>query len=147
MKWLILSFMLLIPFVSCKTAGYQKPMLYIDERIELMNVVFRLAGIPDYQNCIVKPYAEAIDTYFAAYKEHELISVTSQLWDKYHISHDAVAKYAVILDIKDGKISFIKDTAFELGPRWQGDMPSIFFRKAEHLLYQIGFSSIFQEQC
>ena len=144
MKWLILSCLLFIPFVSYKSAEHQRPVPYVDERIELMNVVFRLAGIPDYQNCVVKPYAEAVDVYFAPYKEHELVEFTRQLWNKYRTSHDAVATYAVMLDIKDGKITFIKDAVPEFGPRWQGETPAIFLEKLNGFYTESDFYRFFE---
>lgn len=145
MKRLILSFILLISFIACKTEKqYQKPMPYVDERIELMNIVFRLANVPKYQDSVIKTYVKAIDSYFAAYKEHELIKYTRQLWNKYGISTDAVATYAVMLDIKDGKIAFIKNGILELGPRWQGDAPNIFLKKLNDFYTESDFHQFFK---
>lgn len=144
MERLIITLSLLAFFLSCKTATPERPMPYIDERNELMNVVFRLAGIPDYQYGVVKPYTEAVDHYFAPYKEHELIGYTRQLWNQYHVSHDAVAKYAVMLHIDNGKIAFIKDGIPEFGPRWQGDVPGIFLEKLNNFYTESGFHRFFR---
>lgn len=144
MKRLIVLSSLLVSFIACRTGEYQRPVPYIDERIELMNVVFRLADIPSYRYSVIKPYTEAVDNYFTAYQEHELIKFTRQLYSKYCISRDAVMTYAVMLDIKDGKITFIEDAIPELGPRWQGDTPNIFLEKLNDFYTESDFSQFFK---
>lgn len=143
MKQIVIILLLLVSFVSCKNTTHERPMPYVDERNELMNVVFRLAGVPDYQNSVLKPYAEAVDNYFAPYKEHELIKFTYQHWNKYRTSHDAVAKYAITLDIKDRKITFIENSIPEFGPRWPDDTPNLFLEKLNDFYTKSNFQHFF----
>jgi len=46
---------------------------YVDERTELLSIVFRLAGAKEYVNDSLKNYMAEIDTCFAVYKEYEVV--------------------------------------------------------------------------
>lgn len=51
----------------------------IDSRIELMSILFRLAGNSEYHQCRVPAYDKAIDKYFAPYKDHEAVQLARSL--------------------------------------------------------------------
>jgi len=51
----------------------------IDSRIELMSILFRLAGNSEYRQCRIPAYDEAIDKYFAPYRDHEAVQVARSL--------------------------------------------------------------------
>ena len=51
----------------------------VDERIELLSVVCRLAEFKEYVNNNIPSYAKDVDTYFAEYKSHELITLAKKL--------------------------------------------------------------------
>ena len=42
----------------------------IDPRVELMGVIFHLAGNPEYNKCKSKPYMGNLDEHFAGHRNH-----------------------------------------------------------------------------
>lgn len=70
----------------------------VDKNVELLSIVFRLAGNKEYNGAFFKKYTDGVDGHFNAYKEHELIKFARELHNKNGISYDAVASMAVVLD-------------------------------------------------
>ena len=74
----------------------------VDERIELLSVVCRLAEFKEYVNKNIPSYAKDVDTYFAEYKSHELITLAKKLNKERGISYDAIASIATSIEISKG---------------------------------------------
>lgn len=70
----------------------------VDKRVELLSIVFRLAGNNEYNATFFKSYTDKVENHFSAYKEHELIKFSRSLRENNGISHDAVVSMAVVLD-------------------------------------------------
>ena len=60
-------------------ASAQELRAQIDPRVELMSILFRLAGNPEYNQCRVPLYGQAIDKYFARYRDHEAVQLARSL--------------------------------------------------------------------
>lgn len=69
----------------------------VDKRVELLSIVFRLAGNEEYNGTFFKTYTDRVDAHFNAFRGHELIQFAKELHGK-GISYDAVASMAVVLD-------------------------------------------------
>jgi hypothetical protein len=69
-----------------------------DPRIELVAVVFRLAGSPEYNMGRVPAYVQAIDSHFAAHREHPAVIEARRLRDQRGIGFDAVMSFAIHID-------------------------------------------------
>src|ERR1039457_1974980 len=65
----------------------------IDSRVELMSILFRLAGNQEYRQCRVPAYDQAIDKYFAPFRNHDAVHLAHSL----AIGFDAPMKLAVNL--------------------------------------------------
>jgi hypothetical protein len=65
----------------------------IDSRVELMSILFRLAGNPEYRQCRTPAYDQAIEKYFAAYRDHDAVQMAHAL----SIGFEAPMKLAVNL--------------------------------------------------
>jgi hypothetical protein len=68
-----------------------------DPRVELLAIVFRLAGNPEYNQGRVPAYVRAIDEHFAPYREHAAVLHARRLREQYGISFDAVMSMALHL--------------------------------------------------
>ena len=79
-----------------KASLIEKPI--VDERIELIGIVFRLAENPEYNHDFLEFYANRIDEHFAPYKNHELIHFAKKLRNEKGISFDAPMSLAICLD-------------------------------------------------
>jgi hypothetical protein len=69
----------------------------VDPRIELLSVVFRLAGNPEYSQGRVRRYSEAVDAHFGAHRDHDVVVRARRLRAARGVSFDAVAGFAVHL--------------------------------------------------
>jgi len=77
----------------------------VDERTELMSIVFRLAGAEPYSmRQFVQSYSADIDKYFSPCTNHKIISFTQQVANEL----DAM-KFAIYTEISADTIRFIKD--------------------------------------
>jgi hypothetical protein len=91
--------LLLIPFflLGCeKKQILEEPK--VDNRVELLSIVFRLAESPEYNSERFGLYTEKIKKHFEPYKNHELIKFAKELIKTNEIAFDAVASMAVSLD-------------------------------------------------
>jgi hypothetical protein len=68
----------------------------VDERVELLSIVFRLADAFEYRLTPgTVPYAKEVDAYFAAYKDHPAIRMARKVREERRVAFDAVAWFAV----------------------------------------------------
>jgi hypothetical protein len=82
---------------------------YVSETVELMGIIFRLAGASEYCECQVAIVAYSADYYFASMKDHRAVTL-AKLYRNFGVAHDAVTGYANQLIFDDqGKIIFDPD--------------------------------------
>src|SRR5260370_11252376 len=67
----------------------------VDLRVELMSIIFRLAGNSEYGEARVPAYTRAIEAHFASVRNHEAVRLARELHQSNEISHDAVMSLAV----------------------------------------------------
>jgi hypothetical protein len=70
----------------------------VDKRVELLSIVFRLAGNSEYNMSGFKLYTDRIEEHFKPYRNHELIQFAKKLRDENGVSYDAVMSMAIHLD-------------------------------------------------
>ena len=94
---------------------------HFSEAVELICLVFRLMGAPEYNTCRVPLVYESADTYFASMKDHAAITLARECRQT-GVAYDAVTAFGIHLVISDqGVISFNpnyvegSDTSFD---RW-----------------------------
>jgi len=63
----------------------------VDPRVELMSILFRLAGNPEYNQCRIPAYDKAVASWFAPYRDHEAVRLARGLG----IGFEAPMKLAV----------------------------------------------------
>ena len=144
MKRIIGVFIVLFCAIAVKA---QMPVVpYVDERTELVSIVFRLAGAKEYVADNLKDYMNDIDTYFAAHKNHKVIKLAQNLRSQYGVSYDAVMSMATHIEIVNQKIKIkgnIKQGSIER--RWTEDN-IIKFVKLLNQFYKESKFPIFFEQ-
>jgi hypothetical protein len=67
----------------------------IDPRVELMSLIFRLAGNPEYTMGRIASYNKDIDSHFSAFEDHEVVRMAKKLRETRGVSYDAVMGMAV----------------------------------------------------
>ena len=75
----------------------QVPEPRVDARVELLSIVFRLAGNSEYNMDMLPGYSADIARYFAPYKNHPAVQMAHALAEKNGVSFDAVMAMAVSL--------------------------------------------------
>lgn len=91
----------------------------VDERTELLSIIFRLAEAREYVNNNIQIYTNEIDTYFQPFKNHKVVKYAKKLRKLNGVSYDAVMSMAIHIEIKDGIIKFKDNIADNsLDKRW-----------------------------
>lgn len=90
----------------------------VDRRIELLSIVFRLAGNKEYNATYFKKYTDKVESHFEQYKNHEIVKFAGELREKKGISYEAVMNLAIILD---ASLNPIIDFSTNVPERWSKD--------------------------
>lgn len=101
-----------------------------DERVELMAMVWRLAGDEPYCRSNHKAYCQSADQYFASCRSHPVVAKAREAMEKDYIGYDAVASYGLHLVIgADGSITLDEDLEAGSDPsfsRWSRQLSDEF---------------------
>jgi hypothetical protein len=84
------------PVVDRANAG--RIFIEVDPRIELISIVFRLAGNPEYNDGTLRPYVKAIERQFGDFGNHPVIKMAAELRHKRSMSCDGPMSLAVHID-------------------------------------------------
>jgi hypothetical protein len=115
----------------------------VDERTELLSIVFRLAGSKEFVNNYLADYSKDIDVYFAPFKNHNVVKLARKLRQFNGVSFDAVMSMAVHLDIRDG-IRFKEHLAEKsLDERWGVKNAEKFVKQLNWFYRDSGFDTFF----
>ncbi|MDQ3370517.1 MAG: DUF4932 domain-containing protein, partial [Myxococcota bacterium] len=90
----------------------------VDRRVELISILQRLGGGPEYRQAPRTPYVAAVDAAFGPFRSHPAVAATTALRAQHGISFDAPMILAVHLD--DAFALVNPDELAELDARWQG---------------------------
>ncbi len=110
----------------------------VDERVELMSIIFRLAGANEYSQAPADaPYVKEVDAYFTPFRKHEAVKLASKLWDEDGIGFDKVASFSI--HIKGGpklvpKIAFEESPSGLIGPFWTKANAKQFLASLQHFV-------------
>ena len=91
----------------------------VDPRVELLSIVFRLAGNEEYRRA-QGPYAAAVDAHFASHARHEAVRLAATLRQQFGISFEAPVQLALHLDASWRPAMPLDPLPKELVARWKG---------------------------
>jgi Domain of unknown function (DUF4932)/Bacterial Ig-like domain len=120
----------------------------VDPRIELMSIIFRLAGNREYNMAELPRYAKAVDAHFKPFADHEAVQLAKRLRQEHGISYNAPMSMAIhILDIE----SLGERIAFDPRPesferRWSTETGREFLAAAKRFVDDSGFSEFLAAQ-
>ncbi len=130
---------------ACLTAHSQTPIIQpkVDERVELLSIVFRLAEAEEYMNNDIADYTKDIDEYFFQFKEHEVIKYAKEIRQTNEVAYDAVMSMAVRIEIKDG-IRFNENIfPLDLDKRWGQENADKFIKLLAQFYIESKFHDFF----
>lgn len=139
-----ISFSLLLFFV---TSGMAKALeVSVDENIEFISAVARLAGFEEYINDINKSYTENIDSLLRPFADHESVVRLKELRGKQGVSYDAIATLGVHTTIADGHL-ILKDGSdlSAVDGRWKPGQDKQIVPLLDDLYRKSDFSSFFKK--
>jgi hypothetical protein len=124
----------------------------VDERTELMSVVFRLAGAEEYITNDIPVYVSKIDSAFTKFADEPVIKMSQTMRRDFGVGYDAVMSLAINLEIKNGDVSLRSDiSTSEIDKRWQCDSISKyinllndFYKKTDFNLFFVGNKQIYE---
>lgn len=106
-------------FIACLYAKAQSIIPQVNENVELMSILSRMAGFPEYHMDMAGKYIKDMDSYFKDNTEHPTVQYMKELRNKYRISFDAVMSMAIHLNNQNGTLSLIKEDIPTLEKRWK----------------------------
>jgi hypothetical protein len=113
-----ISFELLAQSVSLKPQ--------VDQRIELLSIVFRLAGNDEYNGNQFAAYVRDIHQHFDAYKSHPAVVMAKQVAQQNGVGFDAVMSMAIHLEQPPSLKLASAYTKAQLDKRWGATNPEHF---------------------
>lgn len=96
-------------FVACLCAKAQSVIPQVNENVELMSILSRMAGFTEYHMDMAGRYIKDMDSYFKDNTDHPAVLYMKDLRNSNGISYDAVMSMAVHLKNKDGVLSLIEE--------------------------------------
>ncbi|MEA5006112.1 MAG: DUF4932 domain-containing protein [Rikenellaceae bacterium] len=105
-------------FASAQSQNVQPK---VDERTELLSIIFRIAGAEEYVNNNIPSYAKEIDEYFAPFKDHDAIKFVQKVRAEKSVGYDAVMSLAIALEISDSVRLCKNLSPISIDDRWGMD--------------------------
>ena len=119
----------------------------VDPRIELMAIIFRLAGNPEYNwPRSQSAYATEVDEYFGKFKDHPAVQMARKLRETRDISYNAPMSLAVYLSDTQELIVRVPFERLNSGldSRWRPDDAREFVAQARRFVADTHFSEFFK---
>lgn len=116
MKKCIILFALLM---GCLWVKAQSVVPQVNENVELMSILSRMAGFQEYHMDMAGQYIKDMDSYFKDNTAHPAVRYMKELRTRYGISFDAVMSMAIHLDNRNGTLSLIEEDVPTLDKRWK----------------------------
>ena len=118
----------------------------MDPRVELLSIIFYLAGNPEYGKGKVASYKEDVDRHLGPFREHSVVQLARQLRRTRGVSYDACMSMAVHVDGVDAleeRISF-DDSGKHLDARWRVDEARRFLAATREFVKESSFNAFFE---
>lgn len=115
MKFILILF---LAFTCTSIVANEKIQSTVDNRVELLSIVFRLAGNPEYNMKFAKKYINEIHTYFDPYKTDPVIGFAKKLAEEKNMGFSKVMFLATHLKYSNHKFSLIREKESNLTGKW-----------------------------
>ncbi len=119
-----------------------------DQRVELLSIIFRLAGSPEYSHGAIASYEAAIDAHFKQFREHEAVRLARELRRTDGVSYDAAMSLAVhVTNIETlAERVPLDQPGILLDKRWHGGEARRFLEAARRFVAETRFLEFVQLQ-
>lgn len=117
----------------------------VDPRIELMSIMFRLAGNPEYNQGRVQSYIRDVESHFGEFRDHEAVQLARTLRNRHGVSYDAVMGYAVHLTDEFDAVVPFSQRPETLDARWRSGNADTFLDKLQRFAKDSDFNGFFRD--
>lgn len=112
--------------------------------MELMSILSRMAGFPEYNMDMAGRYIKDMDNYFKDNTDHPAVQYMKELRNKYGISFDAVMSMAIHLDNQNGTLSLVEEDIPTLNERWKSVDKDEFLSYLNNFYKDTNFNEFFK---
>src|SRR5262249_52460413 len=116
---------------------------HVDERVELLSIIFGLAGNPEYNTSLLKGYRADIDNYFSRFGNHAVVAMARKLARTRSVSFDAVMAMAIHLSPAPVLQPLVPFTDKIPEPRWGKQNALEFVRLLQQFYRETHFEKFF----
>ncbi|MFC1794235.1 DUF4932 domain-containing protein [Planctomycetota bacterium] len=127
-------------------ANVGKITIEVDPRVELIGIVFRLAGNPEYNDGTLKQYAKAIERHFGDFDGHPVVKMAVQLRNTRLMSCDGPMSLAVHIDRNYRLRKTAEEWPSTLDYRWEKQETAEFLEKLRQFAVETKFDEFFKAQ-
>ncbi|MGO9243019.1 MAG: DUF4932 domain-containing protein [Bryobacteraceae bacterium] len=119
-----------------------------DQRVELLSIIFHLAGSPEYSQGAIPGYEAAIDAHFKEFRDHEAVRLARELRRKDGVAYDAVMSLAVhVTNIETlAERMPLDQPGILLDQRWHGGEARRFLEAARRFVAETRYFEFVQSQ-
>ena len=142
MKKYLLSIIILFSALCAKAQTID---VQVNQQVELMSILARMAGYPEYNMDIAGKYIKDMDVYFKEHSDHPAIKYMQKLRRKNGISYDAVMSMAIHLKNDNGMLSLIEENVPTLEKRWKDVDKSEFLLNLNQFYKDTDFNKFYNE--
>lgn len=128
-------------------SGAQSLRVEVDPRVELMSVIFRLAGNPEYGKGQVPSYVDDVEKQFGPFRDHAVVKLARRLRSTRGVSYDAVMGMAIhVTDAAklDEKVPF-EPQPETLDGRWRIGEARDFLEAARQFVVDASFDDFLEK--
>ncbi len=127
-------------------ANVVKITIEVDPRVELIGIVFRLAGSPEFNDGTLRPYAKAIERHFGDFDNHPVVKMAAQLRNTHLMSCDGPMSLAVHIDGNFRLRKTDEEWPSTLDYRWEKQETAEFLAKLQQFAAETKFNEFFKAQ-
>ena len=127
-------------------ANVGKITIEVDPRVELISIVFHLAGSPEFNDGTLRPYAKAIERHFGDFDGHPVVKMAAQLRKTRLMSCDGPMSLAVHIDRNYHLRKTDEEWPSTLDYRWEKQETADFLEKLRQFAAETKFDEFFKAQ-
>jgi len=118
--------------------------IVIDEPVEFVSAVARLADYDEYKNDVNKAYVDELDSVMSSFKNHEAVGYLKNARGSQNIGFDAIATVAVHSEVRDGKLALCAGASLNSADsRWKQGQEKELFPLLNDLYQKSNFHEFF----
>ena len=119
----------------------------VDPRVELLSLIFRLAGNPEYSRGKVDSYSDDAENQFGTFREHPVVNLARKLRTTRGVSYDACMSMAVHLtDAYELQLKIpLAPWPESLDKRWTPESAGDFLAAARQFVRDTGFREFIEK--